>query len=201
MDFTIQLVLMVIGVAVVIWFLADRFLAWAVPSSEWGALVPALAGAFVGVLWSWQIVDAPTPQSNLLGAIIGCVVVLYLAITISTPGSAGAVINCVAAGPLETGLKSKAPGPWAWPYQLVVANRGSVVWHVHADQALTVTIRFPDGSPFEQTMFSGQIGAGMDGAIVAAPVVRSGRFTYEITGVDAGGNVFTADPKVAIPRR
>jgi hypothetical protein len=201
MEFTLQLLLMVIGVALVIWFLTDRFLAWAVPSSEWGALVPALAGAFLGVLWSWQFVDEPGLQSNLIGAVLGCVIVLYLVITISTPGHAGAVINCIAAGPLETSLKTRYPGPWAWPYQLVVANRGSIVWHVHAAEALTVTIRFPHGSPFEQTTFSGQIAAGTDGAIVAAPVVRSGPFTYEITCVDAAGNAFTADPKVKIPRR
>jgi hypothetical protein len=191
---------MVTVVAVIVWLFADRVLAWALPSSEWAALVPALAGAFLGVMWARLLAGDPTPLSDGIGAVVGAFVVLYLAITVGTPGQAGAVINCVAMGPLETSFKTRYPGPWAWPYQMVVTNRGSVVWHVHASRALNVTIRFPHGSPFEQASFSASIASGERGVILAAPVVKAGPFEYEITCTDAEGNVFTVDPKVKIPR-
>jgi hypothetical protein len=75
-----------------------------------------------------------------------------------------------------------------------------VVWYVRSEIGLRVTIRFPKGSPFEQTAFEAVIEADRTGTIVAAPVVRSGGFEYEIMCVDGNGSVFKVDPKLKIPR-
>ena len=199
MEFTILQLVLVVGVGIAIWGLTTSLLSWGLPSGDLGLLWPAIVGAFVGLMWSRQLVEVPTLITDGAGAVIGCFLVLYIVIRIATPGHGSAVINLFAQGPLETGFKTSDPGPWIWPVNMVVKRRGSIIWHLNANQRMKVTIRFPDGSPFEKSIFSRVLGDGSE-VILAAPIVNTGTFVYEVKVVDEHGNVFAVDPKVKIPK-
>ncbi len=199
MEFTILHLVLVVGVGIAVWGLTTSLLSWSLQSGDRGLLLPAIVGAFVGLMWSRQLVEVPTLITDAAGAVIGCFIVLYIVIGIATPGHGAAVINLFAQGPLETGFKTTDPGPWIWPVNLVVKRRGSIIWHLNANQRMKVTIRFPDGSPFEKTTFSRIFGDGSE-VILAAPIVNTGTFVYEVRVEDEQGNVFAVDPKVKIPK-
>ncbi len=193
-------------VALVVYLVAVQALFWQVPRRKHvgvGTLVAFIGtligrGFFAGFGGGFWI--------GLIGAALGALALIYVAVKIGTPGSVLLTIDTddVTGDP---GLaKQGIRAPFVWPYHFNVEKLGSVVFELVGKAGMEVTVEFPeDNTPFgkdkggkPRASFAGTV----PGRINASPVLVPSRGKYRIRMRDPKTGVEVVhDPTWDTPRR
>jgi hypothetical protein len=193
--------------AFVVYLLAVQLFFWQVPRRHHvflGGLI-----AFVGALLGRALFERLGTGTAVepLGAALGALALVFIAVKIGTPGSVVLTIDTDGvSGHAQELAREGFAAPFVWPNHFNVEKYGSVVFDLVGKPGTLVTIEFPpDNSPFgkdkegrPRASFSGTV----PGRINASPVLVPSRGKYLIRKKDPDtGEVIVNDPTWDIPRR
>ncbi len=194
-------------IAFVVYLLALQLLFWQVPRRR--HVVLGVLVAFVGALLGRGLFERFAGGASLesLGAALGALTLVFIAVKVGTPGSVVLTIDTdgVTGHAQELARQGFAP-PFVWPYHFNVEKYGSVVFDLVGKPGTIVTVEFPpDNTPFgkdregkPRSSFTGTV----PGRINASPTLVPSRGKYLIRKKDPDtGEVIVNDPSWDTPRR
>lgn len=194
-------------IAIVVYMLAVQLLFWQVPRRKHvflGTLV-----AFIGTLLGRGLFAGfgGGAAIEVLGAALGALVLVFVAVKVGTPGSVVLTIDTEGvSGHADELAQEGFAAPFVWPYHFNVEKYGSVVFDLVGKAGTVVTVEFPpDNTPFgkdrdgkPRTTFSGTV----PGRINASPTIVPSRGKFLLRKKDPDtGEVIVNDPTWDIPRR
>jgi hypothetical protein len=191
----------------VVYLLAVQLFFWQVPRRRHmgvGILI-----AFAGTLLGRGLFERLGTGAAIepLGAALGALALVFLAVKVGTPGSVVLTIDTDGVtGHAQELAREGFAAPFVWPHHFNVEKYGSVVFDLVGKPGTLVTVEFPaDNTPFgkdkegrPRTSFSGTV----PGRINASPVLVPSRGKYLIRKKDPDtGEVIVNDPSWDTPRR
>jgi hypothetical protein len=193
--------------AIGVYLFSVHVLFWQVPRRHHiflGALV-----AFAGTLFGRGLFERVGAGETLepLGAALGALALVFIAVKIGTPGSVVLTIDTDGvSGHAQELAREGFAAPFVWPYHFNVEKYGTVVFDLVGKPGTVVTVEFPqDNTPFgkdkegkPRARFTGTV----PGRINASPALMPSRGKYLIHKKDPDtGEVVVNDPTWDIPRR